>query len=41
VSRCVERHHFLYVVARDERIIVKAVPSVGAPFHEFETNGRD
>jgi len=40
-SRCVERHHFLYVVAREDRLIVKAVPSAGAPFDRFETSGRD
>ncbi len=40
-SRCVERHHFLYVVARQDRLIVTAVPSAGAPFDRFETSGRD
>ena len=40
VSRCVERHHFLYVVARSERLIVRAVPRAGPPFHRFEANGR-
>ena len=39
--RCVERHHFLYVVAGENRLIVKAVPGAGAPFGRFETSGRD
>lgn len=38
---CVERNHFLYVVAGRERIVVRAVPISGRPFHTFATSGRD
>jgi hypothetical protein len=38
---CMERHHFLYVVAGEDRIVVRAVPISGAPFHSFATSGRD
>ena len=40
VARCVARNHFLYVVAGSERIRVRAVPSIGDPFHRFSTVGR-
>lgn len=38
---CIERHHFLYVVAGDDRLVVRAVPMSGRPFHNFATSGRD
>ena len=38
---CVERHHFLYVVAGEKRLVVRAVPISGRPFHNFATEGRD
>ena len=39
-ARCIERHHFVYVVAKPERIVVRAVPASGKPFHRFSTTGR-
>jgi UDP-2,3-diacylglucosamine pyrophosphatase LpxH len=39
ITKCVERHHFLYVKATDKRLIVRAVAPKGAPFHEFTTTG--
>jgi 3',5'-cyclic AMP phosphodiesterase CpdA len=39
-ARCVARHHFLYVVAGAEKIVVRAVPATGPPFHVFSTGGR-
>ena len=38
---CIERHHFLYVVARPEKLIVRAVPISGGPIDRFTTRGRD
>lgn len=38
---CVEKHHFLYVVAGEDRLVVRAVPISGRPFHNFATSGRD
>jgi predicted phosphodiesterase len=38
---CVERHHFLDVVAGEDRIVVRAVPISGPAFHTFATSGRD
>ena len=38
---CAARHHFLYVVAGEDRIVVRAVPISGKPFHTFATEGRD
>jgi len=40
-ERCVSQHHFLYVVVRQQRIIVRAVPISGRPIDYFTTNGRD
>lgn len=37
---CQARNHFLYVVAGPERIIVRAIPTSGPPFHRFTTTGR-
>ncbi len=37
---CVERFHFLYVIARRHHIRVKAVPIKGRPFEGFRTAGR-
>lgn len=37
---CRARHHFVYVVARPERITVKAVSRWGVVFHAFRTRGR-
>lgn len=37
---CVPRHHFLYVVARAERIWLRAVPMIGRPFDRLSTSGR-
>jgi hypothetical protein len=38
---CRSRHHFLYVVARRNRLWVHAVPGEGEPFHSFSTDGRN
>ena len=38
---CLERHHFLYVVVREGRILVRAVPIEGRPLDSFSTAGRD
>jgi hypothetical protein len=38
---CISRHHFLYVVAGEDRLVVRAVPISGRPFHNFATAGRD
>ncbi len=38
-ARCVERYHFLYVVAGPDELKVKAVPAHGSPFHHFTTRG--
>jgi hypothetical protein len=35
--KCKERYHFLHVT--DERLVVRAVPPKGAPFHKFTTKG--
>ena len=40
VATCISQNHFLYVVAAEDRIRVKAVPSSGDPFHRFSTVGR-
>ena len=37
--KCKERNHFLYVKVTDDRLVVRAVPPKGAPFHEFSTKG--
>jgi predicted phosphodiesterase len=37
---CIERHHFLYVVAGEDRISVRAVPTSGVAFDRFSTTGR-
>lgn len=37
---CIARHHFLYVVAGEKRLVVRAVPISGRPFHNFATEGR-
>ncbi len=39
-ARCEMRHHFLDVVAGKSRLVVRAVPSQGRPFHRFSTAGR-
>jgi hypothetical protein len=39
-ERCVSRHHFLYVVAWPDRIVVRAVPAAGRPFDRFTAEGR-
>lgn len=39
-ARCIERYHFLYVVAKPDGIEVRAVPASGASFHRFFTTGR-
>ncbi len=36
---CSERHHFLEVTASAERMVVRAVPASGRPFHVFATRG--
>jgi predicted phosphodiesterase len=36
---CTERHHFLYVVAKEDEISVRAVPISGVPFDRFSTAG--
>lgn len=36
---CVERHHFLYVSAKADELVVRAVPSRGPYFHRFVTEG--
>jgi 3',5'-cyclic AMP phosphodiesterase CpdA len=41
VRKCRERHHFLYVVARADELVVKAVARSGAVFDRFSTTGRD
>lgn len=41
VDACKARHHFLYVVADDEDMRVRAVPTEGNPFDDFTTWGRD
>lgn len=38
---CIARHHFLYVVAGRDRIVVRAVPASGRSFHNFATSGKD
>lgn len=38
---CLERYHFLYVVVRDDRILIRAVPLKGTPIDYFSTAGRD
>lgn len=38
---CRERHHFLYVVAKEREVVVRAVPATGPPFHRFTTDGRN
>ncbi|MBA2313353.1 MAG: metallophosphoesterase [Actinobacteria bacterium] len=38
-ARCVAKHHFLHVTA-GRRLVVRAVPRWGPPFHEFRTSGR-
>jgi hypothetical protein len=40
VDECQARNHFVYVVATPDRITVRAIPPVGAPFHKFTTTGR-
>jgi predicted phosphodiesterase len=37
---CQSRNHFLYVVVHPDHIGVRAVPTVGHPFHRFQTTGR-
>lgn len=39
-EKCVERYHFLYVVAGAKEIRVRAVPIAGRPFDRFSTEGR-
>lgn len=41
VRKCRERHHFLYVVARSNELLIKAVPSSGTVFDRFSTTGRN
>ena len=38
---CELEHHFLYVEAGDDRIVVTAVPAQGPPFDRFRTKGLD
>jgi len=40
-SVCLERYHFLYVVVREGRMVVRAVPLTGDPIHRFTTRGRN
>lgn len=40
-SICLERFHFLEIVAGPDRIEVKAIPPKGPAFHRFTTLGRD
>jgi acid phosphatase len=40
-ATCIERFHFLEVVAGPERIEVRAVPARGPAIHRFTTLGRD
>ncbi len=40
-AKCAERHHFLYVTATADELLVKAVPDEGKPFHRFRTAGID
>lgn len=39
-AECREKHHFLYVVATADRIVVRAVPAHGDAIHRFSTKGR-
>lgn len=39
-DKCSARNHFLYVVATEERITVRAIPTSGPPFDAFSTPGR-
>ena len=41
VRKCVERHHFLYVIARQEKLVIRAVPDTGDVFDTFSTTGRN
>jgi 3',5'-cyclic AMP phosphodiesterase CpdA len=41
VDRCVARNHFLYVIASQEKITVRAIASSGQIFDSFSTLGRD
>jgi 3',5'-cyclic AMP phosphodiesterase CpdA len=38
-AKCAERHHFLYVTATDDELVVTAVPDEGKTFHTFRTEG--
>ncbi len=39
-KKCDSRHHFLWVRATDDAIVIEAVPASGEPFHRFRTSGR-
>ncbi|HEV2755608.1 MAG TPA: metallophosphoesterase [Actinomycetota bacterium] len=38
-AKCEARHHFLYVTATADELVVKAVPDQGKVFHKFSTDG--
>jgi predicted phosphodiesterase len=38
-AKCAERHHFLYVTASEDELVVTAVPDEGKTFHTFRTDG--
>ena len=38
-AKCAERHHFLYVTATADELVVTAVPDEGKTFHTFRTSG--
>lgn len=39
ITRCVSRHHFLYVIVKDHALRVMAVPASGTPFDSFKVTG--
>lgn len=40
-EKCIERHHFLYVVARAGKLTVRAIPPTGGEIDRFTTTGRN
>jgi predicted phosphodiesterase len=40
-AKCAQRHHFLYVTAGEDELVVTAVPDEGKTFHTFRTAGLD
>jgi hypothetical protein len=41
VAKCRERNHFLYVIADESSLLVRAVPPKGKPFARFATQGTE